>query len=68
MFRTTLAAALVASVLAAAHHERVLDRSGLLGGCTTLATATVDGSKWLRRADRLSRSHARRLHARRDAR
>jgi hypothetical protein len=47
MFRITLAAALVASVLAAAHHERVLDRSGLLGGCTTLAAATEDGSKWL---------------------
>ena len=47
MFRTTLAAALVASLLAAAHHERVLDRAGLLGSCTTLAAATEDGGKWL---------------------
>ena len=47
MFRATLAAALVASVVAAAHHERVLDRTGLLGGCTTLATATEDGGRWL---------------------
>ena len=47
MFRTTLAAALVASALAAAHHERVLDRTGLLGSCTTLAAATEDGGQWL---------------------
>ena len=47
MFRTTLAAALVASVLAAAHHERLLDRAGLLGSCTTLAASTEDGSQWL---------------------
>lgn len=47
MFRTTLAAALVASVLAAAHHERVLDRAGLLGSCTALAVTTEDGGQWL---------------------
>jgi len=47
MFRTTLAAALVASVLAAAHHERVLDRAGLLGSCTAVAGATADGGQWL---------------------
>ena len=47
MFRTTLAAALVASALAAAHHERVLDRAGLLGSCTTLNASTEDGSRWL---------------------
>jgi hypothetical protein len=46
MFRTTLAAALVASALAAAHHERVLDRAGLLGSCTTLAASTDDGGQW----------------------
>ena len=46
MFRTTLAAALVASFLAAAHHERVLDRAGLLGSCTPVATATDEG-QWL---------------------
>ena len=47
MFRTTIAAALVASALAAAHHERVLDRAGLLGSCTAVATATPDGGQWL---------------------
>ena len=47
MFRTTLAAALVASVLAAAHHERVLDRAGLLGSCTTLKASAEDGGQWL---------------------
>ena len=47
MFRTTLAAALVASALAAAHHERVLDRAGLLGSCTTLAASADDGGQWL---------------------
>ena len=47
MFRTTLAAALVASALAAAHHERVLDRSGLLGSCSAVAAATDEGGQWL---------------------
>ena len=47
MFRTTLAAALVASALAAAHHERVLDRAGLLGSCTTLTASAADGGQWL---------------------
>jgi hypothetical protein len=47
MFRTTLAAALVASVIAAAHHERVLDRTGLLGSCSAVATSTEDGGEWL---------------------
>jgi hypothetical protein len=47
MFRTTLAAALVASVIAAAHHERVLDRTGLLGSCTAVAASTEDGGEWL---------------------
>jgi hypothetical protein len=47
MFRTTLAAALVASALAAAHHERVLDRAGLLGSCTTLTASADDGGQWL---------------------
>jgi hypothetical protein len=46
MFRTTLAAALVASALAAAHHERVLDRAGLLGSCSPVAT-TADEGQWL---------------------
>jgi hypothetical protein len=43
----TLAAALVASVIAAAHHERVLDRTGLLGSCSAVAAATEDGGQWL---------------------
>jgi hypothetical protein len=47
MFRVALAAALVASALAAAHHERVLDRTGLLGGCTAVATATAEDGQWL---------------------
>ena len=47
MFRTALAAALVASVLAAAHHERVLDRAGLLGSCTPVAASTEDSGQWL---------------------
>lgn len=47
MFRIALAAALVASVLAAAQHERVLDRSGLLGSCAAVASATEDGGQWL---------------------
>lgn len=47
MFRTTLAAALVASALAAAHHERVLDRAGLLGSCTEVTASTEAGGQWL---------------------
>lgn len=46
MFRTTVVVALVASALAAAHHERVLDRVGLLGSCTA-AASTADGGQWL---------------------
>lgn len=46
MFRTFVAAALVASVLAAAQRERVLDRAGLLGSCSPVV-ATVDGGQWL---------------------
>ena len=47
MFRTTLAAALIASILAVAHRERVLDRVGLLGSCTAVAAATDEGGQWL---------------------
>lgn len=47
MFRTFVAAALVASALAAAQHGRVLDRAGLLGSCVPAATQTVDGGQWL---------------------
>jgi hypothetical protein len=47
MFRIALAAALVASALAAARHEHVLDRAGLLGSCTAVAGATERGGQWL---------------------
>ena len=47
MFRTTLAAALVASALAAAHHERVLDRVGLLGACSAVDAPAANGGQWL---------------------
>lgn len=47
MSRTFVAAALVASALAAAHHERVLDRADLLGSCAPLTAAAPDGGQWL---------------------
>lgn len=47
MSRTFVAAALVASALAAAHHERVLDRTELLGSCTPLGGRAADGGQWL---------------------
>ena len=47
MFRTALAAALVASAIAAAHHERVFDRVGLLGSCAAVAPPMADGGQWL---------------------
>ena len=47
MYRITLAAALVASALAAAQHERVLDRSGLLGFCSPVAAPAQNGGQWL---------------------
>jgi len=47
MFRTALAAALVASAIAAAHHGRVLDRVGLLGSCGAVGAPTKDGGQWL---------------------
>lgn len=47
MLRTALAAALVASALAAAHHERLLDRVGLLGSCAAVAAPMKDGGQWL---------------------
>lgn len=47
MSRIVFAAAMIASALALAKHERVLDRSGLLGSCSTLAAAAPDGGRWL---------------------
>jgi hypothetical protein len=47
MFRTAVAAALVASALAAAQHEGLIDRVGLLGSCTPVSAAAPDGSQWL---------------------
>ena len=46
MLRTTVVVALVASALAAAHHERVFDRVGLLGSCSAVAS-TPEGGQWL---------------------
>ena len=47
MFRTFTAAALIASALAIAQHERMLDRSGLLGSCSPLAAAAPNDGQWL---------------------
>jgi hypothetical protein len=47
MFRTFVAAALVASALAGAQRVDVFDRAGLLGACTPAATQTADGGQWL---------------------
>lgn len=47
MSRILVVAALVASLLAFAKHERVLDRTGLLGSCTAVAAPAPDGGQWL---------------------
>lgn len=47
MSRIVFAAAMIASALALAEHENVLDRSGLLGSCASLATPAPDGDRWL---------------------
>lgn len=46
MFRFVVAAAIVASLLAYAKEERVLDRAGILGSCTPLTAAAPDESQW----------------------
>lgn len=47
MSRIVFAAAMIASLLALAKRERVLDRTGLLGSCSELAAAAPDGGKWM---------------------
>ena len=47
MSRIVFAAALFASVLALVRHERVLDRTGLLGSCSALAAPAPAGGQWL---------------------
>jgi hypothetical protein len=48
MSRILVVAALIASLLAFAKHERVLDRTGLLGSCSTVAApAPPGGGSWL---------------------
>lgn len=47
MSRIVFAAAIVASTLALAKHERVLERTGLLSSCTTLSAPAPDGGQWL---------------------
>ncbi len=47
MSRIVLAAAMIASILALAKNEHVLDRTGLLGSCAELAAPAPDGGQWL---------------------
>jgi hypothetical protein len=47
MSRIVFVAAMIASVLALGRHERVLDRSGLLGSCSALAAPAPQGGQWL---------------------
>jgi hypothetical protein len=47
MSRIVFAAAMIASVLALAKHERVLDRTGLFGSCSSLAAPAPEGGQWL---------------------
>lgn len=47
MSRIVFVAAMIASILALAKNERVLDRTGLLGSCAALAAPAPDGGQWL---------------------
>lgn len=47
MSRIVFAAAIIASLLALAKHERVLDRSGLFGSCSEVAAPAPAGGQWL---------------------
>lgn len=47
MSRVVVAAALIASVLAFAKDQQVLDRTGLLGSCVALAAPAPEGGQWL---------------------
>ncbi|MGZ8782739.1 MAG: hypothetical protein ACXWZB_04490 [Gaiellaceae bacterium] len=46
MSRIVFAAAMIASVLAIAKNENVLDRTGLLGSCSVLAAPAPVDSHW----------------------
>ena len=47
MSRIVFAAAMIATVLALAKQERVLDRTGMLGSCSSLAAPAPAGGRWL---------------------
>jgi hypothetical protein len=46
VLRIVLITAAVASLLVLAKRERVLERTGIVGTCTELATPAPPGSKW----------------------
>ena len=47
MSRIVFAAAMIASGLALAKHERVLERTGLVASCSTLTAPAPEGGQWL---------------------
>lgn len=47
MTRVLVVAVLIASILALAKKERVLDRTGLLGSCSAVEAAAPHGGQWL---------------------
>ena len=47
MARVLVVAALIASFLALAKSERILDRTGLLGSCSELTAPAPKGGRWL---------------------
>jgi hypothetical protein len=47
MSRIVFAAAMIASALAFAQHERTFERAGLLGSCSALAAPAPEGGQWL---------------------
>lgn len=47
MARVLVVAILIASLLAVAKEERVLDRTGLLGSCSAVEAAAPAGGQWL---------------------
>ena len=47
MSRVFVAAAVIASLLAFARSEHVLDRTGLFGSCSALAAPAPNGGQWL---------------------
>lgn len=47
MSRIVFVAAMMASSLAFAHHERAFERTGLFGSCSSLTAPAPDGGQWL---------------------